>query len=58
MDPLAQLLARDEMSQLAERYALAIDCRDLDSLVALFVTDVDCGRFGSGREALRERFTS
>lgn len=58
MDPLAQLLARDEMSQLAERYALAIDCRDLDSLVALFVTDVDCGHFGSGREARRESFTS
>ena len=58
MDPLAQLLARDEMRQLAERYALAVDCRDLDSLVALFIPDVDCGRFGSGREALRESFES
>ncbi len=58
MDPIAQLLARDEMRQLAERYALAVDCRDLDSLVALFIPEVDCGRFGTGREALRESFES
>jgi len=31
MQPLAQLFARDEIHQLAVRYALAIDCRDLDS---------------------------
>ncbi len=58
MDPLAQLLARDQMRQLAERYALAVDCRDLDRLVVLFVPDVDCGRFGTGREALRQSFES
>lgn len=58
MDRLAQLLARDEIRQLAERYAVAIDGRDLDALVELFVEDVDCGRHGSGRAALRESFVS
>lgn len=56
MDALAQLLARDQIRQLAERYALAVDIRDLDALVALFVSDVDCGRWGQGREALRASF--
>lgn len=56
MDALAQLLARDQIRQLAERYALAVDVRDLDALVDLFVPDVDCGRYGRGRAALRESF--
>lgn len=58
MDALAQLLARDQIRQLAERYALAIDTRDLDRLVELFVSDVECGRWGIGREALRQSFES
>lgn len=58
MDAIAQLLARDEIRQLAERYALAIDCRDLDRLVDLFVPDVVCGRFGNGAQALRRSFES
>ena len=58
MDALAQLLARDQMRQLAERYALAVDCRDFDSLVALFIPDVHCGRLGTGREALRQSFVN
>lgn len=32
---------------------MAIDARDLDGLVALFVDDVAAGRRGSGRDALR-----
>ena len=44
MDPLSQLIARDEIRQLAERYELAIDSRDFDVVVALFVPDVECGR--------------
>jgi hypothetical protein len=44
MDALSQLTARDEIRQLAERYKLAIDSRDLDVLVALFVPDAECGR--------------
>lgn len=58
MDALGRLVARDEIRELAQRYALAIDARDLDGLVALFVPDVDCGRWGSGRAALRRSFES
>jgi hypothetical protein len=41
------------IQQLAARYALAVDSRNVDSWVGLFVEDVDCGRYGVGREALR-----
>jgi SnoaL-like domain len=43
--------------QLAVRYALALDSRDMSSLVGLFPTDVRVGRDSSGREALRQWFT-
>ena len=56
MDALAELLARDEIRQLAHRYAVSIDARDLDALVALFVPDVRVGREASGRDALRADF--
>jgi len=42
-----------EIQQLAARYALAVDSRDLDGLVGLFVPDVKVGRAGVGRDALR-----
>jgi hypothetical protein len=41
------------IQQLPIRYALAVDGRDIDAWVGLFRADVDCGRFGKGREALR-----
>jgi hypothetical protein len=41
------------IGQLPIRYAIAIDSRDLDAWVQLFVDDVDCGRHGRGREALK-----
>ncbi|WP_433602501.1 nuclear transport factor 2 family protein [Nocardia sp. CA-135953] len=41
------------IGQLPIRYALAVDGRDLDAWVELFAPDVDCGRHGRGREALR-----
>jgi hypothetical protein len=41
------------IQQLPSRYALSIDSRDLDTWVNLFVEDVDCGRYGKGREALK-----
>jgi ketosteroid isomerase-like protein len=56
MDALERLVARDEIRELAARYALATDSRDLDALVALFVDDVRVGRDRSGRSALREAF--
>jgi ketosteroid isomerase-like protein len=42
------------IQQLASRYALAVDSRDLDTWVNLFVPDVDCGKFGKGRDALKK----
>jgi hypothetical protein len=57
-DPVAARLARVEaqlaIGQLPIRYALAVDQRDLDAWVALFVPDVDMGRHGKGRDVLRE----
>lgn len=55
MDDLQRLLAYEEIRQLAYRYALATDSRDLDALVSLFVEDVRAGD-GRGRQALREFF--
>lgn len=51
---LARVEARQEIGQLPIRYALAVDQRDVAAWVALFVPDVDMGRRGSGRQALRE----
>jgi ketosteroid isomerase-like protein len=56
MDPVERLLAYEEIRQLAARYALATDSRDLDALVALFVDDVQVGRDRFGRDALRDAF--
>ena len=41
------------ITQLAARYAIAVDGRDLDALVELFVDDVNTGTSGIGRAALR-----
>jgi SnoaL-like domain len=43
--------------QLASRYAVALDSRNMDDLVALFVPDVQVGREGHGRAALKQWFT-
>lgn len=51
-----RLLAYEEIKQLAARYAVATDARDLDALVALFVEDVQVGRDLVGRDALRSFF--
>jgi ketosteroid isomerase-like protein len=54
---LERLLAHEEIRQLAARYAVATDARDLDALVSLFVDDVRVGRDASGRDALKAFFT-
>jgi len=41
------------IQQLPIRYAIAVDSRDIDGWVGLFVHDVDCGRRGRGREVLK-----
>jgi ketosteroid isomerase-like protein len=56
MGLLEQLVSYEEIRQLAARYALAVDSRDLDTLVSLFVADVQVGRDTFGRDALRAAF--
>jgi len=55
-DEVAWLVAHEEIRQLAAHYAVAMDSRDLDRLVALFVPDVQVGRSASGRTALSGDF--
>lgn len=50
-----RVVAHDELRQLVARYAVAMDARDLDVLVALFVDDVRVGS-QTGRAALRAFF--
>jgi ketosteroid isomerase-like protein len=50
---IERVVARDEIRQLAYRYAWAVDTRDLDALVGLFVPDVRVTRETSGAEAFR-----
>jgi len=45
-----------EITQLGARYASAADARDLDGILHMFIEDVDCGRWGTGREALRATY--
>ena len=55
-DALARVLAHDQIRQIVSRYAVAVDSRDLDTLVSLFVDDVQVGRNSFGRGALRTSF--
>jgi hypothetical protein len=50
---LERVEAQLAIQQLAIRYAMAVDARDLDAWVGCFRPDVDMGRHGTGREALR-----
>jgi hypothetical protein len=56
-DDLAERLERVEsrlaIGQLPIRYAMAVDARDVDTWVSLFVPDVHVGRDAYGRDALR-----
>ena len=62
MSDVAERLERVEaqlaIQQLPARYAVAVDSRNLDELVELFAVDVDCGRWGTGREALKRYYAS
>jgi hypothetical protein len=55
VNDVERLLAYEEIRQLAARYALSLDSRDLDTLVSLFVDDVRTAA-GTGRDALRQDF--
>ncbi len=56
MTDTERLLAIVEIQQLADRYAVHLDARDLDKLVLLYVPDVRVTRETSGRDALRADF--
>ena len=51
-----RLESLDAIRQLASKYSLAIDVRDLDAIVALYVADVRVGPSAQGRSALRDVF--
>ena len=53
---IERLEAIEAIRQLASRYALAIDVRDPDALMELFIEDVQVGRDRVGRAALKEWF--
>lgn len=53
---LDRLESIEAIRRLVARYALATDSRDLDTLVGLFVEDVQVGGDRRGRDALREFF--
>jgi uncharacterized protein (TIGR02246 family) len=50
---LDELLTREQIRELATRYSIAVDRRDVDAVAELFDEEVDNGRFGRGREATR-----
>ena len=52
-DRLARVESLLAIGQLPIRYAMAVDARDIDEWVALFVPDVQVGRESFGRDALR-----
>jgi hypothetical protein len=56
MDELAELMSRDRIRQLAERYALAVDAKNLDVIAGLFADDVDNGQYGQGPEGVKTFF--
>jgi hypothetical protein len=53
LERIERIEAQLAIQQLPIRYALAVDARDLDAWVNCFHPDVDMGRRGRGREALR-----
>ncbi|MGW4379161.1 nuclear transport factor 2 family protein [Kitasatospora sp. NPDC004531] len=53
---MARLEAIEKIRQLAARYALALDSRDLPALAALFIDDVRTHDGRVGRPALADRF--
>jgi uncharacterized protein (TIGR02246 family) len=48
-----RLESLDAIRQLAAKYALALDMRDMEAMVSLFPADVKVGKEAAGRQALR-----
>ena len=53
-DRIDRIESRLAIGQLPIRYAMAVDGRDVDTWLGLFVPDVQIGRDRFGRDALRE----
>src|SRR3954447_15633660 len=53
---IARLEAHEEIRMLSSRYALALDSRDVATLVSLFVDDVQTGEGEVGHDALARWF--
>ena len=53
---LRRVADRDEIRQLAYRYAWGLDSRDVEAVAALYAPDADSGVAGVGVEAMVERF--
>jgi ketosteroid isomerase-like protein len=53
---LERIEARLAIAELAARYAVAVDSRNLDAIAALFVEDVAVGGGQTGHEALKTQF--
>ncbi len=53
LSAIERTVARDEIRQLAYRYAQAIDRRDADLMVSLYTPTARFGSYGEGHEALR-----
>ena len=53
-EPLEAVVDREEIRDLALRYARALERRDPDAMADLFVPDASVGAAGSGTEAIRE----
>lgn len=53
---IEQLLAFHQIRQLADRYAIALDARDLNALADLYVADVRVSKTDYGRDALIATF--
>ena len=51
-----RLESSEAIRQLAYRYALAIDVRDLDAVVSLYDEDIRVGKDTRGRQALKAVF--
>ncbi|MBV1688942.1 nuclear transport factor 2 family protein [Novosphingobium sp. G106] len=55
---LERIESTQAIQMLPSRYALAVDSRDIDTLVNLFVPGVDAGKWGRGRAGLRAFYES
>src|SRR5690349_4349937 len=51
-----RLESMEQIRQLAFKYALAVDMRDLDAIVSLHVDDVKVKNIGQGHAALKQHF--